>query len=160
MSSGPQTSDDDSHDVGCTVTVTNDDSGMDYPHDDLFGLRNQFQMSEAGDFHYEASDPGCIVKPETGAGKIGRTGLPLAWPETDTYGDTNAFLSRGAVSVTVERWASNSPCSLSLNSVSGGRPLDSETVPKGGKPVILESGKSELVYIVNPTCQIQVTPAN
>jgi hypothetical protein len=147
-----ETSRDGGADIGCQVILTNE-AGYRRTWDGIYGVRS-YQMQTFGTFHYETSDPGCIVTHENGAGAAE---LPRTWLETD--GDTDVFESPGAVSVKVLKWTS-STCQLSLNSASNGHPLEVKDVPEGAGPVTLHSNGQGRVYIADPACRIKVTKAD
>ena len=147
------TSDDGGDDIGCDVTLTNDDSGYRRTWDRFYGAAT-FQMQESGTFRYEATDVGCLVLPQNGDGA---TTLPFSWSYAD--GDTAAFQSPGFISVTVEDWIGLPDCALRLSDAADGRTVDSKEAIRGEGAVRLSSNGPGRVYVQDPGCSIHVKSA-
>jgi len=139
-------------DNGCTVTVTNTDSGEqnEVPRG-VYGTKS-FQMHETGSFRWEANDPGCLVTHRSGPGKAV---LPFAHEQG---GDTDAFEAGGQVAVEVVNFNGNPECKFVLHDAADGRQVDFGSVRQGGGPRLLDpSGRSQ-VYVANPMgCGIRVS---
>jgi hypothetical protein len=138
-------------DVGCDVTLTNEETGNVRTWEDFYGTET-FQMRESGTFHSEVSDPGCLLLPQKGDGGV--VAVPFTW--SAEAGDSPVFQSPGAVSVRIEDWHGDSTCDLSLLSDSDGRTLDSREAGEGQASVQLESNGPGRVFIAATTCSISV----
>jgi hypothetical protein len=148
------TSRDGGGDIGCTVDLTNDKTGSTRTWDSLYG-KGTYQMQESGTFHYQTSDPGCLVTNLNGDGGV--HGFPVI--HLAGVGDTVVFESPGMVSVEVQKWTS-STCSLELHSATNGDLLAAKDVPDGAGPVKLDSHGPERAYIAEPSCQLLIKAAH
>jgi hypothetical protein len=143
-------------DNGCTVTVTNIETGEQRVVEDSYGTRS-IQVQATGGFRWEANDPGCRVAGRAGAGKAV---LPFA--QQAGQGDTDAFEAPGAgVAVEVVDFGGNTECNFVLRDAADGRELDFGSVPAdAGEPLVLDpSGRSQ-VYLEDVYCGVRVGPAN
>ena len=147
------TSADGGDDVGCDVTLTNEDVGYRRVWNRFYGAAT-FQMHESGTFRYQANDPDCLVLPQNGDGA---TTLNFSWPYD--VGDTGVFQSPGFISVTVEDWIGLPDCALRLIDADDGKIVDSKKAIKGEGAVRLSSDGPGRVYVQDPGCSIHVKSA-
>jgi hypothetical protein len=139
-------------DVGCSVTLTNDDSGaLPREWDDFYGTKT-FQMRESGSFSWQVNDRGCQLLPHPGNGGV--SDLPFPWPASE--GDSPVFESAGSVTVRVEDREGTSECELSLRSDANGQLLDTRDAAEDQASVVLESNGPRRVFIEATTCSIRV----
>lgn len=144
--------DDMVQDVGCDVTLTNVRSGWQQQWNDLYGKGLSFQIHQSGSFRWRVNDRACLVVKHSGAGR-----LKLPFAQEYDNGDTDAFAPVGKVVVTVKNFNGSPSCDLTLNAVSGGRPLDFGTVNRGDGPLRLDPQGEPLVYLSNPLCGLEVS---
>ena len=136
-------------DVGCAVTIT-DGAGTQTAFDGIYGDK-MFHMHSGGSVHWEASDPGCEVIRQPGAGTV-------ALPFTSApccHGDTDAFHPGDQVSVEVVDFSGSPNCLVNLNAIEDGRTLDFKTFEEGDGPVILDTFGVTPVYVANPDCRLR-----
>lgn len=139
-------------DVGCNVTLTAEESGNVRTWEDFYDTET-FQMRESGTFHYEVSDPGCLLMPQRGDGGV----VPLPFTLSAGVGDSPVFESPGAVNVRIEDRHGSSTCDLALRSDSDGRALYADEADETVKSVRLESNGPGRVFIDSPACSILVS---
>ena len=142
-------------DPGCVVTLTDAQSGrqiLSPPR--LYGTW-MFQISQAGSFRWQVSDPECIVTPLPGAGNAT---LPLEW---QIPGDTDAFTVSSKVAVRVNEYSGGPQCVITLADAVSGQPLDAETATKGqhNDTVELDAGGRSTAFLSDLTCHVRVTRA-
>jgi caspase domain-containing protein len=142
-------------DNGCTVTVTNTDTGDQRVFENIWGTQT-FQMQTAGTFRWEANEAGCRVVKRSGQGKAV---LPFSHP-ADT-GDTAVFAAPkapGSVSVQVRAFNSYGRCDFELHDAADGQLVDLGTVPQGKGPLRLDPNGRPQVYLANVVgCDIRVS---
>ncbi len=144
-------------DDGCSVTVTNTDTGDPKVFANIWG-EQQFQMPAAGTFRWEADDPGCLVVKHSGPGNAT---LPFS-ADADT-GDTDVFAAPkapGKVVVQVKEFNSYGSCTFELVDAADGRRVDVGTVDQGDDPRLpLDPNGRTHVYLARWSgCTIQVSP--
>ena len=142
-------------DNGCTVTVTNTDTGDQEVIENVWGTKT-FQMQTAGKFRWEANDSGCLVVQHSGSGKAV---LPFA-QKADT-GDTDAFAAPetpGKVAVQVLAFNGYSECDFELHDAANGQLVDLGTVTQGQGPLRLEPNGHSQVYLADfAGCDVRVS---
>ena len=111
-----------------------------------------FQMRESGSFHYEVSDPGCLLFPHGGDGGV--VPLPFSWASED--GDSPVFQSPGSVNVRIGDRHGTPDCELLLMSDADGRPWTTKDADSSTTSVTLESNGPARVFIPEATCSIKV----
>jgi len=140
---------------GCTVTVTNTDTGDQKVFENIWGTKT-FQMQTAGKFRWEANDSGCLVVQHSGSGKAV---LPFS-QKADT-GDTDVFAAPkapGKVAVQVLAFNSYSECDFELHDAADGQLVDLGTVPQGKGPLRLEPNGRSQVYLADfAGCDVRVS---
>lgn len=140
---------------GCTVTLTNTDTGEPRVFDNVWGTQT-FQMQTVGTFRWQADHPGCLVVQRSGSGKAV---LPFSHkPDT---GDTDVFAAPrapGTVAVEVLAFNGYGQCGFELHDAADGQLVAFGTVPEGAGPLQLEpSGRSQ-VYLAGFTgCDVRVS---
>jgi hypothetical protein len=139
------------NDKGCDVTVTATGRSVPVaaPTDVYTSLT--FQVRDSGTFDWTENDPGCIVRPEAGAGTV-----RLPFVQT-SHGDTDAFAAHGPVTVEVADFHGNSSCDIVLHDAVDGRPVAVGSVAKGGAPATLDPAGSPQVYLHNEYCDLRVS---
>jgi hypothetical protein len=110
-----------------------------------------FQVRVSGTFSWTASDPGCLVQHQGGAGTVTLPFVPAI------LGDSDAFAVHGPVTVQVLNFGGNSSCDLALHDATDGRQIDAGSVPAGGGPVTLNPAGSTQVYLTNQYCQVRLS---
>jgi hypothetical protein len=142
-------------DKGCTVTVTNTETGDQKVFENVWGTKT-FQMQTAGTFRWEANDAGCLVVQHSGSGKAV---LPFA-QKADT-GDTDVFAAPkapGKVAVQVLAFNSYGECHFELHDAADGQLVDLGTVPQGQGPLRLEPNGRSQVYLADfAGCDVRVS---
>jgi len=140
---------------GCTVTVTNTDTGDQKVFENIWGTKT-FQMQTAGKFRWEANDSGCLVVQHSGSGKAV---LPFS-QKADT-GDTDVFAAPkapGKVAVQVLAFNSYGECDFELHDAADGQLVDLGTVPQGKGPLRLEPNGRSQVYLADfAGCDVRVS---
>jgi hypothetical protein len=140
---------------GCIVTVTNSDTGERKVFEDIWGKRF-FQMQTAGQFRWEANDPGCVVLQQSGTGTA-----KLPFSHRAGTGDTSAFTAPktpGTVVVKVRAFNSYGRCDFALHDAADGQLLDLGTVDQGGPPLSLDpKGRSQVYLAAFAGCDIGVS---
>src|SRR5215207_8919562 len=141
--------------IGCTVTVTNTDTGDQKVFENIWGTKT-FQMQTAGKFRWEANDSGCLVVQHSGSGKAV---LPFS-QKADT-GDTDVFAAPkapGKVAVQVLAFNSYGECDFELHDAADGQLVDLGTVPQGKGPLRLEPNGRSQVYLADfAGCDVRVS---
>ena len=150
-----QTSRDGGDSIGCTVDLTNDDTGTTWSWDGL-SVGGDYHIQESGTFRYQTNDPGCLVTNVDGDG--GLDSFPVIHPKGEED-DTRVFDSPGMVAVEVQRLYSGQTCHLQMKSATTGEVLADKEVAKGAGPVTLDSNGPERAYIVQPYCGLRITAA-
>ena len=140
--------------TGCTVTVTNTDTG--YRKDvNVWGTKS-FQVPTAGTFRWEASDPGCLVVQRSGSGKA-----VLPFSQKAGTGDTDVFAAPkapGTVAVQVLAFNGYGECDFELRDAADGQLVAFGTVPKGKGPLRLEPNGRAQVYLADfAGCDVRVS---
>jgi serine/threonine protein kinase len=137
-------------DNGCTVTLTNTDTGQQQVFEN-YGTKS-FLVHTSGPFRWTAGNPGCQVVHRSGAGAAEP-------PFTREYGtgDTEAFTARGPISVRVLDFNGVGDCKLDLRDAANGEAVDLGTVPKGGGPLKLDPSGHSQVYLADLQCSVKVT---
>jgi hypothetical protein len=140
---------------GCTVTVTNTDTGDERPFENVWGTKT-FQMQTEGTFRWVANDPGCLVVQRSGSGKA-----VLPFSQKAGTGDTDVFAAPkapGRVAVQVLAFNSYGQCAFELHDAADGQLLDLGTVPQGEGPLRLEpNGRSEVYLADFAGCDVRVS---
>jgi hypothetical protein len=140
---------------GCTVTVTNTDTGDQKLFENVWGTKT-FQMQTVGKFRWEANDSGCLVVKHSGSGKAG---LPFV-QKADT-GDTDVFAAPkagGEVDVQVLAFHSYGECGFELHDAADGQVVDLGTVPQGQGPLGLRPNGRSQVYLADfAGCDVRVS---
>jgi TIR domain len=140
---------------GCTVTVTNTDTGDQKVFENIWGTKT-FQMQTAGKFRWEANDSGCLVVQHSGSGKAV---LPFS-QKADT-GDTDVFAAPkapGKVAVQVLAFNSYGECDFEMHDAADGQLVDLGTVPQGKGPLRLEPNGRSQVYLADfAGCDVRVS---
>jgi hypothetical protein len=140
---------------GCTVTVTDTDTGDQRVFENIWGTQT-FQLQTAGTFRWEANESGCRVIKRSGQG---RAVLPFSHP-ADT-GDTAVFAAPkapGSVSVQVRAFNSYGKCDFELHDAADGQLVDLGSVPEGRGPLRLDPNGRSQVYLANVVgCDIRVS---
>ena len=139
---------------GCTVTVTNTDTGE--PRvENVWGTK-QFQMKTAGTFRWEADDSACKVFQRPGSGKA-----VLPFSRKAGEGDTDAFAApkgTGTVTVQVLSFHGYGQCTFDLHDPADGQLLESRTVDKGVGSVRLGTNGRAQVYLADlKGCDIRLS---
>jgi hypothetical protein len=135
--------------AGCTVTTT-DSSGTVSTIKNFYDTK-MFHMHRGGTIYWEASDPGCEVIRQPGAGVVT---LPFT-SHPCCQGDTDAFDPGDQVSVEVVDFSGSSSCLVNLNAVVDGRTLDFATLEEGDGPVVLDTFGESPVYVADPVCRLK-----
>jgi hypothetical protein len=142
-------------DNGCTVTVTNTDTGDQNVFENVWGTKT-FQMQTAGTFRWEANDSGCVVVQHSGSGTAA---LPFA--QKAGTGDTDAFAAPetpGKVAVQVLAFNGYGECDFELHDAADGQLVDLGTVTQGQGPVRLEPNGRSQVYLADfAGCDVRVS---
>jgi hypothetical protein len=149
------------NDQGCTITLTDVNSGASTPLPAAAGTRatslygnKSLQIHQAGSFRWQANDPGCLVSPRAGPGD---TTLPFI---VDQTGDSDAFLPPPRVAVQVKDYMGNQTCHFKLYDAADGQTLDSATATPGADTVLLNSAGRQRVYLgYEYSCAYQVSAA-
>ena len=140
---------------GCTVTVTNTDTGHQQVFAKVWATRT-FQMPTAGTFRWEASDPGCLVLQRSGSGNA-----KLPFVQKPGTGDTDVFAAPkapGTVVVQVLTFNGYGRCTFELRDAADGRAVASSTVLKGTSLVRLEPNGRSQVYLADFTgCDVEIS---
>jgi hypothetical protein len=142
-------------DNGCTVTVTNTDTGDQKVFENVWGTKT-FQMQTAGTFRWAANDSGCLVVQHSGSGKAV---LPFA--QKAGTGDTDAFAAPqtpGKVAVQVLAFNGYGECDFELHDAADGQLVDLGTVTQGQGPLQLEANGRSQVYLADfAGCDVRVS---
>ena len=131
-------------DGGCTVSVTNADTGEEiasYQH--VFETRS-YQIKDTGKFRMDVNDPVCTVTHTAGSGE---KALPfVGFPGT---GDTDAFMVPNGkrVVIAVKNFNSYGRCPFTLRDAADGRDLDFDTVYPTTATLSLNPQGSTKVYL-------------
>jgi len=142
----------DSHDPGCTVTVTNTGTGE---KKELHNYQTKsYQIQETGNFRWKANSRQCQVFPRPGAGKVA-----LPFGQGYATGDTDAFHSPGRVAVEVKDFNGGSTCDLQLHDAADGHVVDYGTARKGAGPLLLDPAGRSQVYLSDLECSVRVSAA-
>ena len=140
---------------GCTVTVTNTDTGDQKVFENVWGTKT-FQMQTAGKFRWEANDSGCLVVQHSGSGKA-----VLPFSQKAGTGDTDVFAAPkapGKVVVQVLAFNSYGECEFELHDAADGQLVDLGTVPQGKGPLRLEPNGRSQVYLADfAGCDVRVS---
>jgi hypothetical protein len=140
---------------GCTVAVTNTDTGDQRIFENTWGTKT-FQMHSAGTFRWEADDSGCLVVQRSGSGKA-----VLPFSQKAGTGDTDVFAAPkapGKVAVQVLAFNSYGQCDFELHDAADGQLVDLGTVPQGKGPLRLDSNGRSQVYLADfAGCDIRVS---
>ena len=141
--------------TGCTVTVTNTDTGDQKVFENVWGTKT-FQMQTAGTFRWEANDPGCLVVQRSGSVKA-----VLPFSQKAGTGDTDVFAAPkapGKVAVQVLAFNSYGRCDFELHDAADGQLVDLGTVPQGKGPLRLEPNGRSQVYLADfAGCDVRVS---
>jgi hypothetical protein len=141
----------DGQDNGCTVTVTNLDTGDQKSITEIYGTES-FQVQQTGRFSWEVNDPGCLVVGRSGSGSA-----TLPFVQQAGTGDTEAFAAPAKVTVEVLDFNGSTECNLVLHGAADGREVDFGTVQTDSGPLLLDpNGRSE-VYLSNLECGVRVS---
>jgi hypothetical protein len=151
---------------GCSITVTNDNTGSQILHkDSLFGL-SYFQMYQKGSFRWQVPNTaGCPASAEPGPGPEPGAyplhTLPFTWSQLGSLGDTPAFRAPPhRVAVHVIQYHGTSTCDFSLKDVNDGQSLETETATQGKHDTVkLDPGQSKTVYLETVGCEFRVSAA-
>ncbi len=141
--------------IGCTVTVTNTDTGDQKVFKDVWGTKT-FQMHTAGKFRWEANDPGCLVVQLSGSGKA-----VLPFSQKASTGDTAVFAAPrapGKVVVQVLAFNGYSECDFELHDAEDGQLVHLGAVLQGEGPLRLEPNGRSQVYLADfAGCDVRVS---
>ncbi|GAA0454611.1 hypothetical protein Ade02nite_03100 [Paractinoplanes deccanensis] len=139
------------NDVGCTVSMTHNDTGQPIPLPTGVYGSVSYQIRRDGTFNWSVNDPGCLVTLESGAGSVA---LPFV---QTVYGDTDAFAAPSQVAIRVIDFRGNSNCEFTLHDAADGGQLDFGSMAPGGDVLTLDpSGRSQ-VYVSNAYCVARIT---
>jgi len=142
-------------DNGCTVTLTDTQSGQTVKSvKSLYGTHT-YQIHQAGSFRWRVNDPMCLVTTPAGPG---HATLPFSWLGA---GDTDAFTAPANVSVHVDDYSASPNCAITLSDPASGQLIDSKTATPGQNKdtVTLDPGGRKTVYLTDTDCKIRVTAA-
>jgi hypothetical protein len=140
-------------DVGCTVSMVHNDSGLSIPLPTGIYSPMSFQMQRGGTFNWSASDPGCLASLRSGAGSAKLPFVP------ELFGDTDAFGVTGPVSIEVIDFRGNAECRFALHDAADGGQLDFGSIPKSGGTLTLNPGNRSTVYLTNEYCVARISAA-
>jgi hypothetical protein len=142
-------------DSGCTITLTDADSGshVSLPPN-LYGT-TQWQIHQAGSFRWQTNDPGCLVAAEAGPGSAQ---LPFAWP---AGGDSDAFTAPARLAVQVTDYNGSQNCQITLRDANNGQPIDFQTAASqhDNNTVVLNAGGHPTAYLSDLQCAVRMSTA-
>jgi hypothetical protein len=144
-------------DPGCTVTLTDAQSGRAVlPVAGLTG-RHLFQIHQTGSFRWRANDHRCVVTPVDGAGRDQLPLIPAAG------GDSDAFVapSPPRVAVHVKEFSGTQECLITLIDPASGQQIDFKTARPGqdNDTVVLDLGGHASAYLSDLDCRVEATRA-
>jgi hypothetical protein len=141
--------------IGCTVTVTDIDTGNQKVFEDVWGTKT-FQMQTAGKVRWKANDSGCLVVQHSGSGKA-----VLPFSQKAGTGDTDVFEAPeapGKVAVQVLAFNGYGECEFYLHDAADGQLVDLGTVPQGTGTLRLDPNGRSQVYLADfAGCDIRVS---
>jgi len=144
-----------SGDPGCTVTLTDAQSGQTIKSvQNVYGTVI-YQIHQAGSFRWQVSAPKCLVTTSAGSGNAA---LPLYWQDV---GDSDGFTAPAQVSVHVADYEGSPNCQITLNDPASGQAIDAKTATSGqnNDTVTLDPGGRKTVYLSDLGCKVRVTAA-
>jgi hypothetical protein len=145
----------DKSNKGCTVTVTDDDTGNPRVFEKVWA-RKTFQMPTVGTFRWEASDPACQVVKLSGSGDA-----KLPFVQRASLGDTDVFAAPqapGTVVVQVLTFNGYAQCPFELRDAADGLLVASGTALQGQGPLLLETNGRSRVYLADVKgCDIRIS---
>jgi len=134
---------------GCTITLTDSDSGTSIRlPGNLFGVA-KFQIPQAGAFQWQSTDVRCLVTPLPGTGNAA---LPFTQEDN---GDTDMFAAppKGLTVQVIDNKGGD--CSLRLFDANG-QELDLAAWSPGTGAVTLNASGSPRVYVNDDNCVIRL----
>ncbi|MER7070256.1 toll/interleukin-1 receptor domain-containing protein [Terrabacter sp. NPDC000476] len=139
---------------GCTITVTNTDSGARRTFENVWGTKT-FQMQSTGTFRWESDDPACRAVDLL---ESGRSVLPFS--HKAGTGDTDVFMAPRGGTVTVQVLAFNNyrECRFELHDAADGELVDLGRVTPASSLLRLESSGRPRVYLSDfAGCDVRVS---
>jgi hypothetical protein len=146
-----------SADIGCTVTLTDAQSGrLILPLQGLYGV-HQYQIHQTGSFRWQVSDRRCVVTQLDGPGSHK---LPLT---PSQGGDSDAFASPPPhlVAVQVTDYSGSRPCLITLRDPASGEQIDVKTATPGKDKdtVVFNVSGHSTAYLSDLMCKVRVSSA-
>jgi hypothetical protein len=142
-------------DAGCTVTLTNAETGNVVARAEGIYGEKSFQIQQAGTFRWEVNDPGCLVINRSGPGNAV---LPRAWPAYN--GDTDAFKAPDVIAVMAKPgpdWTSDWQCPFYLHDAESGQLVNFGTATEDANPLVLDTEGRSQVYLADLPCDVRVS---
>ncbi len=138
--------------LGCTVTLTAEDSGtptqVAYRE---YGIK-RVQISQTGSFRWRSTAPQCLITPLAGTGSA-----VLPFTKEDD-GDTDAFAAPATgVTVQARDYKGGSKCVFRLFDAVNGQELDTATATPGTDSVTLDPLGRPKVYLFDDKCVVRVS---
>jgi TIR domain len=136
---------------GCTLTLVNRDTKETWSNGYPVHDTASFLIPQTGTFRWSA-ESGCTVVSRAGPGNLT---LPAV---VDGVGTSDAFKPPATITVTIKDFHGNARCALELRDVATGTVVDIGELNTQKDSVTLQPEGRPLVYLVNDTCGVQVSP--
>jgi hypothetical protein len=139
-------------DIGCTVRLTDTQSGRPVPLPKSPSGSYMFQIHQAGSFRWHVN-PGCVVAAVPGPGNHK---LPFNWEQ---HGDSDAFTAPARVTVQVTD--ASTGCTITLSDPANGQAIDFQHAEKGkaNNTVKFDVSGHPTAYLSEPNCAVRVSRA-
>jgi hypothetical protein len=144
---------DDGYGNGCSITVTDAQSGAQILRADRIYMTSVFQIHQIGSFRWHVNDPRCNAVALPGSGTAT---LPFT---VSQGGDSDAFAVHAKVAAHVKDYRGSSYCRFALYDPADGQQLDFSDAAPRHDTVVLDPAGRKTVYVDTDTCAVQLSTA-